>query len=387
MSKVNKKKRYLILTPYFPSETSFMGNYILDQAKAIQENSKYNVTIVKLTSIFSTQKTYKYYGFNVRVFRLIDFPFFILPGIFHFINRIRFSLFLRKFGLHDDLAVVHAHVCYPASYLAVSLAKKMDVKTIAQHHGLDVLQLNNGRFRFLSRVQKSFLVNQSIKYLNEVSINVGVSSLVLSYLKEFKMYNPKKEIILYNGVNKDRFFSIPREEDNKFTIGCIGNFWPTKDQITLLKAIRILIQEKDVSDIYLKLIGTGTQLQECKDYVSHHQLNCVDFFEYQKHEELNHFYNTLDLFVLPSYYEAFGCVFLESSATKTPFITVEGQGIEELMTLEAKKHCLIKRRDAQELSNKILFFYNNRSFNYPFKAQLGIDKLIKIFLQKIESDD
>ena len=46
---------------------------------------------------------------------------------------------------------------------------------------------------------------------------------------------------------------------------------------------------------------------------------------------MNNFYNSIDLFVLPSYYEALGCVYLESWATHTPFVGVEGQGISELI--------------------------------------------------------
>ena len=47
-----------------------------------------------------------------------------------------------------------------------------------------------------------------------------------------------------------------------------------------------------------------------------------DFKEELKHTDLNIFYNQLDLFVLPSFNEALGCVYLESWATNTPFIGV-----------------------------------------------------------------
>ena len=32
---------YVIITPFFPSQTSFRGSYLLDQAKAIKKISKY----------------------------------------------------------------------------------------------------------------------------------------------------------------------------------------------------------------------------------------------------------------------------------------------------------------------------------------------------------
>ena len=59
----------------------------------------------------------------------------------------------------------------------------------------------------------------------------------------------------------------------------------------------------------LRFIGSGPTIKSCKKYVKQHNLSKFISFEKELvHEKLNDFYNSIDLFVLPSYYEALGCV-------------------------------------------------------------------------------
>ena len=167
----SNKPTYLVVTPFFPSEESFIGSYIFDQVETIRSTKKYDIHIVKLSSFFSNERDYIYKGFNVSIFKLIDFPFFIFPGCFHAINKIRFENLLSIKNL-QHLKICHAHVTYPAAYLI----SDMRCKKIVQHHGLDVLQLRNGRVSFLRHIQRKYLIRRSIKILNQVDINIGVSS-------------------------------------------------------------------------------------------------------------------------------------------------------------------------------------------------------------------
>ena len=76
-------------------------------------------------------------------------------------------------------------------------------------------------------------------------------------------------------------------------------FWKIKDQITLIKSVQRLI--KKINNIKLRFIGSGYTLKQCKDYVFTNNLTKSITFEKERpHNELNRFYNNLDLFVLPS---------------------------------------------------------------------------------------
>ena len=371
---MRKNKTYLVITPFFPSDNSFVGSYIFDQVNEISNQNNFNIEVVKVVSSFSSEKDYEFKGFKVRIFKLLDIPFFIFPGIFNSINKSRFTSFLKRKKI-EDISISHAHVSYPAAYLVEDL----NCKKMVQHHGLDVLQLLNGRSNFIKKIQQNYLTVNTIKQLNKADLNIGVSKLVLQKLSEFGTYNPKEEYVLYNGVDTSKFYPKKTDENNVFTIGCVANFWEIKDHITLIKSIQLLKDQG--KEILVRLIGTGPTLQMCKNFVLENDLSGNIVFEKEiKHEELNLFYNEIDIFILPSYYEALGCVYMESWATNTPFIAVKYQGVEELIPKELKDKMLVAKSDEVELSEKIIFYIQNKTI-FEFDKQLNIKSTISNFLK------
>ena len=371
---MDNKKTYLVITPFFPSKNSFVGSYIFDQINEIRNQSDFNIKVIKVVSAFSVEKDYKFEGFEIMIFRVMDLPFFIFPGICNRLNTNRFKSFLKNKKI-NDIIISHAHVSYPASYLQNIL----DCKKIVQHHGLDVLQLSNGRSNFIMKLQKNYLIRNTIRQLNQSDLNIGVSELVLSQLREYPTYSPKDELVLYNGVDTSKFHPIKRDVNRTFTIGSVANFWEIKDQITLIKAIELLILD-GINDIQLKLIGTGKTLDLCKKFVKDHNLSEFVIFEKERaHNLINSFYNEIDLFVLPSYYEALGCVYLESWSTNTPFIAIKCQGISELIPDYEINNLLADEKSPSSLKEKILGEYMKKR-SFPFDEKYDIKNTIKEFM-------
>jgi glycosyltransferase involved in cell wall biosynthesis len=308
----------------------------------------------------------------VSVFKVIDIPFFIFPAIFNGLNKIRLKSFLKRKKI-NSVKFSHSHVSYPASYLV----EDIDCKKIVQHHALDVLQLLNGRSSFAKKIQKNFLIKNSLTHLNKADLNIGVSQLVLDKLNEFEGYYPKNELVLYNGVDTSKFFPLKKNCHKIFTIGCVANFWEIKDHITLIKSFKKIVEEEE-EEIKLRLIGSGPTLNTCLDFVKKNNLSQNITFEKEiKHENLNQFFNEIDLFVLPSYYEALGCVYLESWATNTPFIGVKNQGIAEL-TPDSDR-MLVSEKNPNELAEKIKFFINN-DFKLTTVEEFSLKTTISNFL-------
>ena len=373
---------YLLITPYFPSENDFRGSYILDQAKAIRKLSNYDIKIIKLCN---EDGNYEYEGFEIIQLKTLHLPSNILPGFFHFYNYMKLKKLLKKFVNINEIKMIHAHSIYPAGNLAYSLKKEFDIKTLIQYHGLSVFQTNLGRLLKgkLKTIHNSYIENKYLKIANDIDLNIGVSNKVINQLKKYPKFS-NKTYILYNGIDTTKFFKIDLININKvYTIGCIANFWEIKDQITLLKAIN---QLKNLS-IKVIFIGSGPDLNFCKKYVKENELNkIVEFRKEVSHEKLNEFYNNIELFVLPSFYEALGCVYMEALQVGKPIIAVKNQGIEELLNTKDKEYFLINKSNVNELIELILFHYNNKNHefvNYNFDINIYIQK----FLHDLEGNN
>ena len=74
---------------------------------------------------------------------------------------------------------------------------------------------------------------------------------------------------------------------------------------------------------------------------------------------------------------------MEAWSTETPFIGVENQGISELLNEDQKVKMLSKENDATDLSYKILFYCNNRSYFNKFNSKFYLNNTIKNFLNNI----
>ena len=383
------KKKYIIISPFFPSGESHVGSYVYDQAKAIIDLRKYDVEVIKVTSVFTSEKDYNFKGINVKIFKVLDLPFFVFPGLFNFINASRIKRFFKFHSLFKDLDVIHAHVCYPSAYLANAIDSIVQVKTITQHHGIDALQLLNGRFKLVTKMQNRFLKDRSLKQLNKIGLNVSISKRVWKELHKYIKYQPKDEYILYNGVDRTKFYNTKAVKNNKtYIVGDIANFWEIKDHISLIKAIELVVLDR-ITNIKLRLIGSGKSLDFCKQYVLDHNLSSYIFFENERpHTLINNFYNEIDLFVSPSYYEALSCVLMEAWATDTPILSIKEQGFDELIPVNERDNLLADKKSPESLKQKIKAEYN-RKRSYSFNENYDIKNTIAQFIKYsfFRSDD
>lgn len=380
-------KYYVCITPFFPEPDSFIGPYVLDQVRAIERNSDYKVIVIKPYSFLSSGQDYVYEGTNVYRCKDYTVPSNMLPN--NLSDNLTYRSILKKLksiGVNpEDIAMYHAHVAALGSS-AVRLKRDFPhIKTVVQHHGFDVMSETDGRFARFGW-HKRLCQRHNIEISNKADLNVGVSQLTLNYVHSVPGAKLKDTYVLYNGVDTSLFKpGDPTRKSEVFTIGCIGNFWELKDQITLIKAVELLIN-KGIKDITVKFIGTGYTLAMCKEYVAAHQLNkYIEFCPTMHHSELPEFYRSLDLFVLPSYWEAFGCVYTEAYACGVPFIGVKGQGISELIPDSEKANWLIDKGDYKQLAQLIEAKKQSPQMRQPLSHKIDIDTLISEYLEYIKN--
>lgn len=403
---MQKKKYYLCVTPFFPSKEAVYGSYIYDQVKAISRNSDFEVLVFRPTSRRGKQSYYEYDGIKVFLFPSLFMPSYFFNGLTNSYNGHAFVAALKKIGINpNDIAVVH---CHTATYACYGIAvKKLNtqIKVVLQHHDKDPYQILNGKFAgFLPNLLFRAIVN--IRNFKQIDCHVCISEAVKDNLLAFpkpgidEIYDPYKRqvkkiewlkndtsdfacYVLYNGVDTTQFKFIKKQNNSNFTIGCIGNYQYLKDHITLLKAIDLLNQRNLIYNLKVRLIGHGPLENDLRNYVKEYHLEETVCFEKEvDHSDLPEFYNSLDLFVLPSIFEGFGCVYTEAAACGVPFMMCKGQGAAEYIKESEADKWLIEKGDFASLADKIHLFYINR-YEQKLSKTFDIDKLIIDFLRNV----
>lgn len=393
------------MTPFFPSPTHWQGAYVLDQVKAIKRLSGYNVVVVKTLTFGEEQPDYVIDGIKVHTIKPLLMPSYILNGLTEKIVGRLFVRSLRHMGINPkDVAVVHCHTANHAAFGFGVKRKNKQAKVLVQFHDLDPYCLRNGKWAD-KRWNVRYRARKSVEAFNRADMLVSISKPVednllafpkarkaeiyksyldrLDCVNDFPHVRPKATCILNNGVDTSIFFKQDRKNDGVFRIGCIANFQELKDHITLLKAFDILIG-KGYTNMRLSLLGSGETRTMCETYVKEHGLTeYVEWVKEMTHDLLPHYYNSLNIFVLPSIYEGFGCVYTEAYACGVPFIGVKEQGAAECVDPNEADKWLIRPHDFVGLADKIEQFYL-----HPTKQQLckpyDINVLVADFLNKIE---
>lgn len=398
------KRLYIVITPFFPSPDNFRGAFVYDQVRAIERNSEYKVIVFKPTSFLSPESDYEYEGIKIYRFKTVDMPAMLFNGLTNGINTRFFIDKIKELEIDiDAIAIAHGHTAMFSGY-ALELKKHNEaIKTVVQHHDPDPFGLRSGRLVEWT-CNARFKAKKSLKLFKQIDLHLCISKYVENNLKLFPGHSsfdvdkkylsildkvkdvdsfvPSHTYVLYNGVDMDIFFPNPIPHDH-FVIGCIANIGDWKDQMTLLRAVKVLHGDGE-TDIRLVLIGSGEGENECRDFIVENGLeDIVEIRHEVMHKDLSKVFNSFDLFVLPSYFEGFGCVFTEAAACGVPFIACEGQGATEYLQDVDKSKWTIKPFDYLDLAQKIKSYKNGRTAQ-KLNRPLDINVLIREYIHTLD---
>lgn len=201
---------------------------------------------------------------------------------------------------HTD--IVHTHHIGPLLYGGLA-AKISAVKHII-HTEHDAWHLNDA--------QRKRLQHSLIKLINPTI--VADANLVAENLKQ--QLKLKKLSIIHNGIDTDRFIPGNKSEArqtlklplNVKLIGCAGRLEEVKGQHILIKALTQLPE-----NVHLAIAGIGTKQSELLKLAESNGLaNRVHFLGLL--EDMPGFYQTLDVFCLPSLNEGYPLSPLEAQS-------------------------------------------------------------------------
>ena len=400
---MTNKRYYLCVTPFFPTPGNWRGAYVLDQVKAIERCSDYRVLVFVPCGLFEKHSSFTIDGMSVYRIPSLQMPSYFFNGMSGGLNGRSLIRQLKALRINpDDIDVCHCHTAGFACFATAIKKFSPRVKTVLQYHDLDPYQIRCGKFATW-RPNVTYRVKKFISQFKNIDLHLCISERTRYNLLHFPAPHPDEcyapylaalhsarhisvprnltTYVLYNGVDTTVFRKMPSRTDRPvFKIGCIANFNDLKDHMTLIKAVELLVKHEPDLSLIVSFVGSGPTLVSCRDYISRHQLNrYFEFVSEMAHESLPSYFNTLNLFVLPSYFEGFGCVYTEAAACGVPFIGCVSQGYSEYISDDDSDKWLIKPHDYKALAMLI-----DRQIKFPaaqtLKHTYDINILVRYYL-------
>jgi L-malate glycosyltransferase len=267
-----------------------------------------------------------------------------------------------------SIDLIHCHFLFSDGAVALELKKKFSVPYIVTVRNTDV----NTFFRHMRHLRSKgieILLNASkIIFITPSYIDTVLNKYIP---QKFHTTIKTKIIILPNGVsdfwhlNKAAMSRVKKEYQS---VLYVGDFSSNKNVIAIIDAIEQLNTEGH--KIKLNLVG-GENFGPVIKRIKQSNPEIVHYFERtnDKNELLKH-YRANDVFVMPSFKETFGTVYLEAMSQGLPIIYSKGQGVDGYFN-EIPCGYAVNPYDSEEIKNGIL------------KALINIEPLSKNSLVQI----
>lgn len=341
--------RILCLTPWFPNAPGEReGNYIHDSVMALREQ---NIEVKVLLS-----RAWKPWQRNEPDYQ--TFPTDLSLEMVYYLSIPRdylrtMSNWLLFFGLYrktmkyarrHGVQLIHAHTEALAE-VASAVASRLNIGSVVTIHGI------NTSHRFLGTTEQKEYFRKSLNACDRV---VLVGEPLREYFASITGRDDHFRVV-HNG-----FRLLDACGKREICTGrikrliSVSNLHEGKGIDLTIRALAML-QEHGISDWSYHIVGDGYMRAELEQLVQSLNLQKkITFVGAVEHAEVARHLEQADLFVLPSYREAFGIAYLEAMACGLLVIGVEGQGAAEFIR-HRENGLLTKPKDIDDLAGHIRF--------------------------------
>lgn len=287
--------------------------------------------------------------------------------------------YIRRCGKPD---LIHAHFGLWAGYSARLIRRWYHIPYVITEHASSI----NGKHT--SPSQKKILM----KAYRPAERVICVGTRLQQNLEEY-VEDARKVTVIPNFVDTRTFLLCPHrtEKEKRFTFISIGNLSKRKGFHDLLTAFHH--QFGNMPHVSLVIAGDGEERQALTQQIeSLHLQNQVTLAGQLSRKQLADRLTTCDAFVLASYAETFGIVFIEAMATGLPAVGTVCGGPEDIITPECG--FLIQPGDVEALGTKMKALYEHyeqfdkekirQSIVSRFDFQLAGQELIKVYTKALE---
>ncbi|GAC1417181.1 MAG: glycosyltransferase family 4 protein [Actinomycetota bacterium] len=238
--------------------------------------------------------------------------------------------------MDEEIDVVHAHD-WLVAYAAAAVKNVFSAPLVATIHATEY-----GRHQGFLPEPMNKLIHQVEWWLTyESRRTITCSRYMHEECKRIFELPAGKMDVIPNGVDLDAFsmpddaqaFKEMHTSNGEKLIFFAGRLEYEKGVQTVLDALPLVAERVPVRFV---VAGVGTHADALQEHVNRNGLDDrVSFLGFVPDDELRLWYAAADLAVVPSLYEPFGMVALETMASGTPCIAADTGGLRELIVHEA----------------------------------------------------
>ena len=256
---------------------------------------------------------------------------------------------LKKLGISNPeqtFDLIHAHVALPDGDAARRLGKLWGIPYVVTIHGQD----------FYDTIKRSPAEKAVVAgVLREAAQVIMVSTKLREIAEQAALPGLEKTVIVPNGVSLNKLYRkkspLAKRYKGKTVLLSVGNLIPRKAHAYVLQALKDLV--KNYPTLHYIIVGDGQEREQLEQQARELGLeNHVDFVGRVEHAVAFEYMSFCDLFVLPSWAEAFGVVYIEAMAHGKPVIGCYGEGVEDIVE-ETITGLLVPPKDSAALVEKI----------------------------------
>lgn len=370
--------KILCVSPLFPSEKRpYYSIYLLQQLKCLQEDGNEINVLIPDTSIEIGQIKEEEYE-RIPIYRVG----YRTNKIYLFVNHMPKKFKSAVNGIVKKLSpdIISLNFCQlPIVSVFLKIRK---IPVAVYFHGLNVWE----EYKICHPIYGKLDTLRRTHIYKKADGIIGVSEKVCDIAR--KHIDSGKVYRVYNGVDTSVFYPINKGKpiETVFTIACVANLNKTKGQEYLLRAVAEVRNEL-TTEIKVDIIGNGPELANLKSLAK--DLGIADSVEFRGEwlytDIAEYFRKKCDFFIMPSYYEALGCVYLEAMASGVAALGVYGGGIDEIIE-DGISGYLAEPQDTAKIAAAIREAVSDRE-KFDKIAQEGYRKITENYTWRDSAND
>lgn len=279
-------------------------------------------------------------GAKIQFLKVVRFP--VLGSLFYMISSLTF---LGQNGKKID--IIHAHTAASSMIAGFFLSQLLDVPLVVTCHGLE------------TKFWRSRIVKSVHAYILKKAFHITCVSAELANILMNKYGVTQNKIsVIPNGYDDEL---IQRLRQKKVDTGSkalvfVGSLRPVKDPFTLLRGMRIVMDQRD--DVHLYVVGDGILRPQLERFCIQNNLSNISFFGELPQEKTLELVSSSEIFLSTSKDEGLPTAVVEAMALGKCIIATAVGGVPEIIK-DGKNGVLVPPSAPNKLAQAIIELLSN----------------------------